>query len=103
MYPQEHGIITATEVCNPLQEPGDLLMQGLDALQEVVDRLLEEACILPLPNGMEPADSSIQVDSRFERTSPLRDEGDIDQMGADTDPGAMGTAESWFREFRGER
>jgi hypothetical protein len=107
MYPQEFGmsprIMTATEVLNPLQTPGELLNEGLMALSEVVERLLAEACITPLPEGMEPADCSSVRASQFERTSPLRDEGEPnDCMGTDTDPGAMGTAESWFREFRSE-
>ena len=40
------------------------------------------------------------VSGKFETSSPLRDEEDTDVMGAETDPGMMGTAEAWFRKFQ---
>ena len=42
-------------------------------------------------------------DGEFESSSPLRDENDEDDTwGTEHDPGTMGTAETWFRNLRGD-
>ena len=50
----------------------------------------------------EPGDPE-RRDVEFESATPLRaEEADGDDLGVDYDPGQMGTAEIWFRDFRGD-
>jgi hypothetical protein len=79
-------------VCQALENPAsqpESLAEVIASLQTDLDDFFDR-----------PRDST--EDGDFQPSSPLRAANDEDDtLGSEYDPGTIGTAEAWFRKFRG--